>query len=316
MEASIMKRTHPDYKKYQEELKDEINRLRVKRNAVILAHNYQRDEIQEVADICGDSLGLSRQAAATEADVIVFCGVHFMAESAAILSPQKTVLLPVEEAGCPMADMIDLPRLRALKEEHPDAVVVTYVNSSAEIKAESDVCCTSANAVNVVKSLDAKKIIFTPDRNLALYVARFTDKEIIPYDGFCPTHHLINAGSIERAKEEHPNAKVVVHPECLPDVIDLADHVCSTSGMYKYVQESDAEEFVIGTEVGILYRMRMQNPQKTFHPSNKHILCPNMKMTTLDSLVQSLRHMQYLVEVPEEIGRRARKSLDRMLEIS
>ncbi len=311
-----MEQPHPDYLKYMDDLKDEIKRLKKERNAVILAHNYQRDEIQEIADICGDSLGLSRQAATTEADVIVFCGVHFMAESAAILSPQKTVLLPVEEAGCPMADMIDLPRLRALKAKHPDAVVVTYVNSSAEIKAESDVCCTSANAVNVANSIDAGKIIFTPDQNLALYVARFTDKEIIPYDGFCPTHYLIDAGAIRRAKQEHPGAKVVVHPECLPEVIDMADHVCSTSGMYKYAKASDADEFIIGTEMGILYRLRKENPGKKFYLPSKYILCPNMKMTTLDWLAQSLRYMRYKIEVPEEVGRRARKALDRMLEVA
>jgi len=311
-----MKRAHPDYLKYQDDLIAEIASLKKERNAVILAHNYQRDEIQEIADICGDSLGLSRQAAATEADVIVFCGVHFMAETAAILSPQKTVLLPVEEAGCPMADMIDLPRLLELKAGRPDAAVVTYVNSSAEIKAESDICCTSANAVNVVNSIDASKIIFTPDRNLALYVARFTDKEIIPYDGFCPTHHLISAAAVKRARAERPDAKLVVHPECLPDVIDLADHVCSTSGMYKYAAESDAEEFIIGTEMGILYRLRKENPEKRFHPATRHILCPNMKMTTLDWLAQSLRYMRFKVEVPEEIRRKAKKAVDRMLEVA
>jgi quinolinate synthase len=311
-----MQQAHPDYIKYQNELKAEIEALKKERNAVILAHNYQRDEIQEVADICGDSLGLSRRAATTDADVIVFCGVHFMAESAAILSPGKTVLLPVEEAGCPMADMIDPPRLREMKDAHPDAAVVTYVNSSAEIKAESDICCTSANAVNVVNSLDAKKIIFTPDKNLAAYVARFTDKEIIPYDGFCPTHHLIDAGSITRAGAEHPDALVVVHPECLPEVIDLADHVCSTSGMYKFVAESEAKEFIIGTEAGILYRLREENPEKIFHSPSNHILCPNMKMTTLDWLVQSLRFMRYRVEVDPGIARRAKKALDKMLEIA
>ena len=311
-----MEQPHPDYLKYMDDLKDEIKRLKKERNAVILADNYQRDEIQEIADICGDSLGLSRQAATTDADVIVFCGVRFMAESAAILSPQKVVLLPVEEAGCPMADMIDLPRLRALKAKHPDAVVVTYVNSSAEIKAESDVCCTSANAVNVANSIDAGKIIFTPDQNLALYVARFTDKEIIPYDGFCPTHYLIDAGAIRRAKQEHPSAKVVVHPECLPEVIDMADHVCSTSGMYKYAKASEADEFIIGTEMGILYRLRKENPGKKFYLPSKYILCPNMKMTTLDWLAQSLRYMRYKIEVPEEVGRRARKALDRMLEVA
>jgi quinolinate synthase len=310
-----MGKQHPEYNEYLEGLKHEIASLRKERNAVILAHNYQRDEIQAIADICGDSLGLSRQAARTEADVIVFCGVHFMAESAAILSPQKTVLLPVQEAGCPMADMIDVHQLRELKRKHPDAQVVTYVNSSATIKAESDICCTSANAVEVVNSLDTKKIIFTPDRNLAFYVSRFSEKEIIAYDGFCPTHILIFADAVKRAKAEHPNALFVAHPECTPDVIDLADHVCSTSGMYRYVKESDADEFIMGTETGILYRLRKQNPQKKFHLPSKHLLCPNMKMTTLDWLAQSLRYMRYRVEVPEDIRQKAKRALDRMLEI-
>jgi len=310
-----MGKQHPEYNEYLEGLKDEIASLRKERNAVILAHNYQRDEIQAIADICGDSLGLSRQAARTEADVIVFCGVHFMAESAAILSPQKTVLLPVKEAGCPMADMIDVHQLRELKRKHPDAEVVTYVNSSAAIKAESDICCTSANAVEVVNSLDTNKIIFTPDRNLAFYVSRFSEKEIIAYDGFCPTHILIFADAVKRAKAEHPNALFVAHPECTPDVVDLADHVCSTSGMYRYVKESDADEFITGTETGILYRLRKQNPQKKFYLPSKHLLCPNMKMTTLDWLAQSLRYMRYKVEVPEDVRQKARRALDRMLEI-
>jgi len=305
----------PEYQQYLDELKKEIAALRKERNAIILAHNYQRDEIQEIADICGDSLGLSRQAATTDADVIVFCGVHFMAESAAILSPQKTVLLPVEEAGCPMAELIDVPSLREMKADHPDATVVTYVNSSAAVKAESDICCTSANAVEVVNSLDAKKIIFTPDRNLASYVSRFTDKEIIPYDGFCMTHILIFADAVKRAKAEHPNALVVVHPECTPDVVDLADHVCSTSGMYKVVKESDADEFIIGTEMGILYRLKKENPKKKFYLPSKQLVCPNMKMTTLDWLAQSLRYMRFKVEVPEDIRVKARKALDRMLEV-
>ncbi|UCD58468.1 MAG: quinolinate synthase NadA [Candidatus Hydrogenedentota bacterium] len=310
-----MERQHPDYLKYIEGLKAEIVSLKKERNAVILAHNYQRDEIQEIADFCGDSLGLSKQAARTDAEVIVFCGVHFMAESAAILSPQKTVLLPVEEAGCPMADMIDVPGLRELKGQHPDAQVVTYVNSSAAIKAESDICCTSANAVNVVNSVAARKVIFTPDRNLAFYVSRFSDKEIIHYDGFCPTHILIFADAVKRAKAEHPDALFVAHPECLPEVIDLADHVCSTSGMYELVKKSAADEFIIGTEMGILYRLRKQNPQKKFYLPSKHILCPNMKMTTLDWLAQSLRYVRHRVEVPEDIRRKAKKALDRMLEV-
>ncbi|GAB4336582.1 MAG: quinolinate synthase NadA [Candidatus Abyssubacteria bacterium] len=307
---------HPEYQKYIESLKEEIAALRKERNAVILAHNYQRDEIQELADFCGDSLGLSKQAAKTDADVIVFCGVHFMAESAAILSPKKTVLLPVQEAGCPMADMIDVPRLRELKRQYPGAIVVTYVNSSAAIKAESDVCCTSANAVKVVQAVKARQIIFAPDKNLAHYVSRFTDKEVIPYDGFCPTHILINPEAVKRAKAEHPNAVFVAHPECLPEVVDLADHVSSTSGMYSFVKNSDAREFIIGTEMGILYRLRKENPDKKFHLPATHILCPNMKMTTLDWLAQSLRYMQYKVEVPEDIRERAKRALDRMLEVS
>lgn len=311
-----MQRQTPEYSKYVEALKEEIAELRKKRKAVILAHNYQRDEIQELADFCGDSLGLSKQAASTDAEVIVFCGVHFMAESAAILSPQKTVLLPVQEAGCPMADMIDVPELQELKRQHPDALVVTYVNSSAAIKAESDVCCTSANAVKVVNSVSSKKVVFTPDRNLARYVARFSDKEIIAYDGFCPTHILIFPEAVKRARAEHPTALFIAHPECVPETIDLADHVCSTSGMYSFVKKSDVNEFIIGTEMGILYRLRKENPQKKFYSPTQRLICPNMKMTTLDWLAQSLRYMRHKVEVPEDIRVKAKKALDRMLEVS
>jgi quinolinate synthase len=311
-----MERLHPELAQRTEALKEEIGAFKKERNAIILAHNYQRDEIQEIADFGGDSLELSRKAAATDADVIVFCGVHFMAESAAILSPKKTVLLPMREAGCPMADMIDVPELRALKAQHPDATVVTYVNSTAAIKAETDICCTSANAVKVVNSVTTKKVIFAPDRNLAAYVARFSDKEIIPFDGFCPTHTLMFASAVKRVKAEHPDALLVVHPECLPEVIDLADHVCSTSGMYRFVKDSDAKEFIIGTEAGILYRLRKENPQKKFYLAANRIICPNMKMTTLVSLADSLRYMQHKVEVPEDIRVRARRALDCMLEVS
>ncbi|RJP26060.1 MAG: quinolinate synthase NadA [Candidatus Abyssobacteria bacterium SURF_5] len=310
-----MDNQHPEYTERLEALKPEIAALKKERNAVILAHNYQRDEIQELADFCGDSLGLSKQAAATDADVIVFCGVHFMAESAAILSPRKTVLLPVAEAGCPMADMIDVPELRELKAKHPYATVVTYVNSTAALKAETDICCTSANAVKVVNSAPTKKVIFAPDRNLAAFVARYSEKEIIPYDGFCPTHTLIFASAVKRVQAEHPNAKLVVHPECLPEVIDLADHVCSTSGMYKFVRDSDAEEFIVGTEAGILYRLRLENPHKKFYLASRRIVCPNMKMTTLEKLADALRFMQHKVEVPADIRERARRALDRMLEV-
>ncbi|RMG59556.1 MAG: quinolinate synthase NadA [Deltaproteobacteria bacterium] len=298
-----------------EEKKQRVRELLKERDAILLAHNYQRDEIQEIADFTGDSLGLSIEAARSDAKVIVFCGVHFMAESAAILSPDKTVLLPRIEAGCPMADMITGEDLKRFREEHPDYTVVTYVNSTALVKAYSDVCCTSANAVSVVRYLDGKKIYMVPDRNLARYVASRTGREIESWNGYCPTHDRLTLEEVMEKKEEYPDALVVVHPECRPEVVDAADHVCSTSGMYKFCRESSAKRFIIGTEMGILYRLRKENPDKEFILASESLICPNMKLTTLDDVIEALEENKYVITVPEEVRERARKALDAMLAI-
>ncbi|HEY5764550.1 MAG TPA: quinolinate synthase NadA [Candidatus Deferrimicrobiaceae bacterium] len=300
----------------QDGLKREIRDLLRERNAVLLAHNYQRDEIQEIADITGDSLGLSRQAAETEAEVIVFCGVHFMAESAAILSPGKKVLLPRMDAGCPMADMITADDLRAWREKHPGAVVVTYVNSSAEVKALSDICCTSGNAVNVVRSIPADREIFmVPDRNLAHYVAKMSGRALTWWDGYCPTHDRLTLAAVRKAKEEHPGALLVVHPECPREVVEMADAVLSTSGMYIYCSRSEAKEFLVGTEMGILYRLRKENPGKAFHLASRTLICPNMKLTTLEDVRDALATLSPQVTVPEEIRVRAMAALEAMLRV-
>ncbi|GAB4369082.1 MAG: quinolinate synthase NadA [Deltaproteobacteria bacterium] len=297
-------------------LKREIRDLLRERNAVLLAHNYQRDEIQEIADITGDSLGLSRQAADTDAEVIVFCGVHFMAESAAILSPGKTVLLPRLDAGCPMADMITADDLRAYRETHPDAVVVTYVNSSAEVKALSDICCTSGNAVNVVRSIPKdREIYMVPDRNLAHYVAKMSGRALSWWDGYCPTHDRLTLEAVRKAKAAHPDALLVVHPECPREVVERADAVLSTSGMYTYCRRSEAKEFLIGTEMGILYRLRKENPDKTFHLASRALICPNMKLTTLEDVREALVTLSPRVTVPEEIRVRALAALEAMLRV-
>ncbi len=286
------------------------------RNAVILAHNYQLGEIQDVADFVGDSLELSRKAAETQADVIVFCGVHFMAETAKILSPQKTVLLPDLAAGCPMADMITVEQLRELKAEYPGRPVVAYVNTSAAVKAECDICCTSANAVKVVESLDADEIIFLPDKCLGYYVASKTSKQIISYPGFCPTHYNITPEDILKSKEEHPDALVIAHPECTREVLELADGVFSTSGMLRFVRESSAQEFIIATEEGLLHRLYGENPGKRFYSPTAGVVCPNMKLITLEKLAWSLENMQYTIELPADIINRARKAIERMIEIT
>lgn len=296
-------------------LQQRVQELKKERNAIVLAHFYQRSEIQDVADFVGDSFGLSQQAAATDADVIVFCGVHFMAESAAILSPTKTVLLPEPRAGCPMADMIDAEGLRAFKAQYPDAAVVSYVNTTAAVKAESDICCTSSNAVKVVNSLDSERVIFTPDRNLGRYVAQHTDKEIIVWDGYCYTHDHLTWEQLMQIKAEHPQALTVVHPECRPEVSAAADCVASTAGMLKFIRESDASEFIIGTEGGILHVMQQQNPDKKFYLASPQLICPNMKANTLAKTVQALETMQPCVTVPEEIRIKAVRALDRMLAI-
>jgi len=298
-----------------DELKKEVRRLLKERNAVLLAHNYQRDEIQEIADLRGDSLGLSQEAARTDADVIVFCGVHFMAESAAILSPQKKVILPRMDAGCPMADMITAEQLREEREKRPGVPVVAYVNTSAEVKALSDICCTSANAVRVVESLDTDRAYMVPDRNLAHYIQRFTKKKLEWWDGFCPTHDRLTPEEVLKAKEENPGSVFVCHPECRPEVVDLADHVCSTSGMYKFARSTGANTIIVGTEMGILWRLKKENPDKKFVLPSKTLICPNMKLTTLEDVVESLREMKNIVTVPEDVREKAMVALERMLEV-
>lgn len=305
-------------KKYNEELKAKIVQLKRQRDAVIIVHNYQRDEVQEIADITGDSLALSQAAVRTDAKVIVFCGVMFMAETAAILNPGKTVLLPVIEAGCPMADMITADKLKAKKAEYPGAAVVCYVNSSARVKAESDICCTSSNAIEVVKSLkNYKRVIFVPDKNLGLYVqSQVPDKEIIVWKGFCPTHIRVQEEDILEVRKKFPDAEFIAHPECDPDVLALADHVCSTGGMFKYVKESSSKRFIIGTEAGMIYRLKKENPEKEFFLATEHLICPSMKLTTLGWIAHSLEEMVYRVEVSSEIAQKAKRALDRMLEVS
>lgn len=313
----MQKYTQDSNKKYAEKLKKRIIELKKKRNAVIIVHNYQRDEIQAIADITGDSLGLSKAAIKIKADVIVFCGVHFMAETAYILNPEKTVLLPVKEAGCPMADMITPEALKKKKKDYPGVPVVCYVNTSAAIKAESDICCTSRNAVEVVKSLKHKRVIFIPDKNLGCYVqSQLPDKQIILWEGFCPTHVRVLPDQVISAKKLHPTAEFIAHPECNPDVLELADKITSTGGMLEYVKNSGKKDFIIGTETGMLYRLRQDNPGKRFFVPTSHFICASMKLTTLGWVVNSLELMRYKVTVPEEIRRRAYKSVERMLDIS
>ncbi len=296
-----------------ESLADKIRKLKTERAAVILAHNYQLPEVQEIADFTGDSLELSRKAAQTDAEVIVFCGVHFMAETAKILSPEKTVLIPDPNAGCPMADMITAEELRRFKSRHPGLPVVAYVNTSAEVKAESTICCTSANAVRVVESMDAREILFVPDKSLAAYVASKTDKHIIPYCGFCPTHHRILAQDVLKTRREHPDALVVAHPECTIDVVKLADAVESTSGMIRFVAQSAAREFIMCTERGILHRLKKDNPDKVFYNPSPLNICPNMKKITLEKVLWSLEDMKYEIELPASIIEKSRAAIEGMV---
>jgi len=300
----------------QEQLKQRIKQLAAERNALLMAHNYQRDEVQEIAEITGDSLALSMEAARTDKQVIVFCGVHFMAESAAILSPEKTVLLPRVDAGCPMADMVTPETLRALKVQHPDATVVTYVNSSAAVKAESDICCTSSNAVNVARSLDSRKLLLVPDRNLGRYIAKHVpEKECICWEGYCPTHDRLKVDEVKKAKVEHPDALFMAHPECTPEILALADHICSTSGMYEFARKTSAKKLIVGTEEGILWRLKKENPDKEFILPSRSLICPNMKLTSLEDVLHCLESMSPRVTVPEEIRERAKLTLDRMLAV-
>ncbi len=321
-------------------LRDKISKLKKDLNAIILAHNYQRPEVQDIADITGDSLELSRAAAKTDYKVIVFCGVHFMAESASILSPDKTVLLPEMSAGCPMADMVTVkgPRktrrdfytdklgiafefadeftLLDMKKKYPGAPVVAYVNTSAVVKAESDICCTSSNVVKVVESLKEDTVICIPDRNLSAYAAKRTRKKIITWDGFCNVHQAhLDLEDVNKARKAHPDALLVVHPECPPGIQDSADLIASTSGMLRFCKESDHKEFIIGTEEGLLHRLRKESPEKKFYIVSNEMVCPNMKRTRLESVVAAMEKMQYVIKVPEDIRIPAKRALDRMLEI-
>ncbi|MDD1677607.1 MAG: quinolinate synthase NadA [Methanomicrobiales archaeon] len=297
------------------DLRERILDLKETRDAIILAHNYQPGEIQDLADFVGDSLELSRSAARAEGRVIVFCGVDFMAETAAILSPHKTVLLPAGDACCPMAAMITAEDVRMLRGRHPDAAVVAYVNTSAVVKAESDICCTSANAVRVVNSVSEDQVLFLPDRNLGLYVARFTEKEILSWDGYCYVHDQYTREDVIAAQQQHPEAELLVHPECRPEVIDLADHVYSTSGMIRQACGGKNKEYIIGTEVGLLYRLRKLCPEKQCYSLSARAVCANMKKTTLDMLYRSLQSLSPRVTVGEPTASRARAAIERMLAI-
>jgi len=294
----------------------EIKKIAKEKNAVILAHNYQRPEVQDAADFVGDSLELSIKARDTDADIIVFCGVHFMAETAKILSPHKKVVMPRIDAGCPMADMVTVQGLEAEKAKYPTHKVVTYVNSSAAVKAISDACCTSANAVKVVTNIDSDKILFVPDRNLGNFVSRFVKKEIICWKGFCPTHERLKVEDILQKKEEYPNAKVLVHPECRPEVVDIADKALSTSGIIKFCKEDSSKVFIIGTEEGILHRLKKENPDKTFILASERLVCPNMKLTSIEDLYEEVKNPVNEVIVPEEVIFKARKSLEKMYELT
>ena len=294
---------------------EEIAALRRDRNAVILAHNYERPEVQDIADFTGDSLELARKAAAVEADVIVFCGVYFMAETAAILNPSKKVLIPDETAGCPMADMITGEQLRALKAQHPGAAAVCYVNSTAEVKAECDICVTSGNAERVMATFPKdREIIFVPDRHLGSHIAEKLGITYILWPGYCPTHARLTAKQVAAARAAHPGAPVLVHPECPKEVRDAADERLSTGGMCAFARTSPAQEFIVGTETGILHRLRQENPGKKFWPAAE-LVCPNMKKTTLEKVRDCLQDMSPIVTVPEEIAARAKRAIDAMLAV-
>jgi len=298
------------------QLTEKIKQLKTEQNAVILAHNYQSGEVQDIADFTGDSLELSRIASRTNADVIVFCGVKFMAETAAILSPQKTVLLPDKHAGCPLADMITAEQLRELKHKHPDAIAVCYVNSSAEVKAESDYCCTSANAVEIVESLPQdREIIFVPDQHLGRFVAEKTGRELILWPGYCVTHVAITEDDISKARTAHPDAVVMAHPECSEPVKAISDQILSTGQMLKFAKQSQAKRFIVATESGIIHSLKKQNPGKEFFPASERAVCPNMKRITLEKVLWSLEDMHYKITVPEPVRTRAKTALDRMVAI-
>ncbi len=297
-------------------MKDKIRSLLKERRAIMLAHNYQPAEIQELADLCGDSLELSRKAARTDAEVIVFCGVHFMAETASMLSPDKTVLLPNHKAGCLMADMITAEGLKMKIEQLPPMPVVTYVNSTADVKAISTICCTSANVIEVANSLDSDEMLMTPDRNLAMYAASRTGKKIHYWDGYCPTHERLTIKAVETARQAHPGAVFMAHPECRPEILSVADVIASTSGMIRHANASDAESFIVGTEIGLLYGLKKANPDKAFYPASEKMVCRNMKKITLSDIVKSLETMEGEVKVPEKIRIPAVKAVEKMIHLS
>lgn len=293
----------------------QVNALKKKNNAIVLAHNYQIPDVQDVADFLGDSLALAKQATKIDVENIIFCGVDFMAESAKILNPDKNVIHPDVEAKCPMAAMVEAESLGWMKKDHPEAEVVSYINTTADVKAISDICCTSSNGVKVVKSISAKDIIFVPDRNLGLYIQRTVkDKNMILWPGVCPTHHKIKKDEILKLKEKHQNAEILVHPECRPEVIDIADHVFSTNGMSKHVNESDSKEFIIGTEKELCYRLKKEQPNKNFYPI-KTAVCPNMKKITLEKVLNSLKTLEPKIRLPDEIIKKAKTTLERMMEV-
>lgn len=297
-------------------MRDKIKNLLKKRKAIMLAHNYQPPEIQDIADLCGDSLELSIKASQTDAEVILFCGVTFMAETASILSPHKTVLLPRKDAGCPMADMVTSEDLKAKLAELPLMPVVTYVNSSASVKAISTICCTSANAVAVVNSLDADELMMVPDRNLAMYAALHSKKKIHFWDGYCPVHDSLTVEDVNAAKQKYPDAVFMAHPECPPDIIAMADVALSTSGMIRYAMESKSRSFIVGTEIGLLYPLKKANPDKFFYPASLNMECSDMKKITLEDIVRSLEFMEGEVKVPEDLQRPALKAVQRMIDLS
>ena len=308
----------PDFElRIKAELAYEIMRLKEERNAVVLGHNYMEPALfHSIPDYTGDSLALSRKAAQTDKDIIVFCGVRFMAETAAILSPEKTVLLPDKSAGCPMADMITAEQLRRLRQEHPNALVVCYVNSSAEVKAQSDYCCTSANAVEIVNSLPQDgRIIFVPDQHLGRFVAERTGRDLVLWPGYCTTHVLITEDDIRMARAKYPDAIVMAHPECTEPVKELADELLSTGQMLKFAAKSTVQQFIVATEIGIIHALKKQNPEAEFYPASTRAVCPNMKKITVDKVIASLEDKRYEITVPEHIRTRAKKSLDRMVEI-
>lgn len=297
-------------------MKDKIKALLKERNAIMLAHNYQPPEIQDMADMCGDSLELSIRAGETDADVIVFCGVHFMAETASIISPEKTVLLPRQDAGCLMADMIDAASLTAIKASLPPMPVVTYVNSTAEVKALSTICCTSANVIQVVNSLPDKEMLLAPDKNLAMYAASKTEKKVHVWDGYCPVHDQLTAADVEKAKAEHPDALFMAHPECPPEVLALADAIESTSGMLRFAKASDHRQFIVGTEIGLLHAIGKQNPDKSFYAVSQKAVCPDMKRIGLSDIVACLENLSGQVKVPEEIRIPALAAVEKMIALS